>query len=73
MHQRGTQAAQQMQIATTKKVSISSDDPLEVHLDAVPRYQAEAGTLDGQLAVRITGPLVANAAAENNPGDAATS
>jgi flagellar motor switch protein FliM len=67
------QDLENLQVGEIIATGISSDDPLEVHLDAVPRYQAKAGTLDGQLAVRITGPLVANAAAENNPGDAATS
>ena len=53
----GQQDVEQLRVGEIVSTEIGVDQPLEMHVDGSPRFQAEAGQLDGQLTVRITGPL----------------
>jgi flagellar motor switch protein FliM len=48
---------EELQVGEIITTDIGSDAPLRMQLDGIPRYQSQAGIVDGQLAVRITGFL----------------
>ena len=51
----GRQDIEQLMVGDILSTGIEADGPLEMHIDGIPRYHAEAGQVDGQLAMRITG------------------
>lgn len=63
----GHQEIEQLLVGEILHTGIAADGPLELHLDGIPRYQSEAGQVDGTLAVRITGSLDPGLASDELP------
>jgi len=51
------QDVEELQVGEIITTDLAADVPLEMQLGGIPRYQSQAGIVDGQLAVRITGLL----------------
>ena len=63
----GHQEIEQLLVGEILHTGIAADGPLELHLDGIPRYQSEAGQVDGMLAVKITGTLASGLPSDELP------
>lgn len=63
---------EELQVGEIITTDSAADVPLEMQLDGIPRYQSQAGIVDGQLAVRITGLLDSDDLADEPSSDDGT-